>query len=227
MTTEIQESIPAEGSAGSPNPSASQGSGVQPTSGLDADQLLKLVEPLIEKKVQSVKDRRFDEQEKRIGAAESVLERVKDLIPEKDFKELKKDLRIEELERRVYGDAPTGAPAAAPQTSAATDMQKVIQELQLDANDPSVAKVLRETSDPVRLAMQLGQLKGAKVASQPDPSLAPTVNGTNTTPSGSEFQAAYLKEMNDARGKGYAVGNAIKAKYREKGVPVDDLLLSV
>ena len=141
MTDEIQESNSPSGSAGSPNQTTSQGQGVQPTSAFDADQLLKQLEPLIEKKVQSVKDRRLGEFDKRLGDAETVLGRVKELIPADKFRELEKDLEFEELKRRVYGEQPqTGASVTGTQqTSAAVDTAKVFSLLNLPENAETTA----------------------------------------------------------------------------------------
>ena len=159
MTDEIQESNPPSGSTGSPNPNASQGKGVQPTSAFDADQLLKQLEPLIEKKVQSVKDRRFDEMDKRLGGTETVLERVKELIPAEKFNELKKDLEFEELKRRVYGEpAPTSAPVTGTQQeTTAVDTAKVVDELGLlDPAHPETAALKArqfKSADEAKLAV--------------------------------------------------------------------------
>jgi len=170
MASEIQESIPTEGSAGSPNPSASQGSGVQPTSGFDA-KALQEIEHLIERKVQSVKDRRFDEQGKRLGEVESVLERVKGLIPDKEFKELKKDLEFEDLKRRVYGDPQDAPQSGKLQERVAVDAQKVIEEFGLDVNDAKVRLELLSKSYKTAEEAEVAAAKFIKAQSkQPTPS---------------------------------------------------------
>jgi hypothetical protein len=94
----------------------------------------------------------------------------------------------------------------------------------LDANDPKVAQVLREHSDPVELAMRLGELKGSMATSQSDSALAPAQRGGPPAPAPGieQLTEQYKKDMLAARGKS-ALLSSIKAKAREDGVLVDSV----
>lgn len=185
MTDEIQESNSSAGSAGSPNQSASQGQSVQPTSAFDAESLLKQLEPLIDRKVQAVKDRRFDDMDKRLGGAEAVLERVKELIPAEQFRELEKDLEFEELKRRVYGQpAQTSAPVTGNQQAvAAVDTAKVFSLLGLPENAETAALKARPYKDEAEAALAAVRYMEA-LQSKPKPTAAdlPTPRGEPQRP---------------------------------------------
>lgn len=197
MSDENQESSSALGSAGSPTSSASQSANVQPTSGFDADHLLKQVESLIEKKVQSVKDRRFDEMGKRLGDAETVLERVKGLIPADKFRELEKDLEFEALKKQVYGTPSTGAPAVGnQQASAAVETDKVIAELGLPQTDPEVILLKTQNANALefaKLAVRKAKSPQPSDADRPATPASPVVS--SLTPQEIEKKAAELRAM--------------------------------
>ena len=187
MTDETMESSSVSGSMETPNPAASKQDD-KPTSAFDADQLLKQVEVLIEKKVQSVKDRRFDEMDKRLGGAEAVLERVKDLIPAEKFNELKKDLEFEDLKRRVYGDEPKPVAVA----SAAIDVAKVASEYGLKADDPEFVAAFssRKYTDEKDARLDLVTF-AYKQATKPQPSDADAAS----PPSGAPKKAMTQSEI--------------------------------
>jgi hypothetical protein len=216
MTDEIQESSSAEGSVDA-NPAASQGKNDKPTSAFDAESLLKQVEGLIEKKVQSVKDRRFDEMDKRLGGTEAVLERVKDLIPAKEFTELKKDLEFEELKRRVY--------EGKPQTST---MAKVVGMLGLDANDVEVIAEITskrwETSEAAELAAhRLKERKATKL--QPSEASAASAQAAppQHTPEG--LKQNYIKDAKAARGNRIEMVN-VQKRYQAQGLDTGQIDLA-
>lgn len=225
MTDKTMESSPSSGSAETPNPSASQ-QDVKPTSAFDANQLLKQVEVLIEKKVQSVKDRRFDEMDKRLGGAESVLERVKDLIPAEKFNELKKDLEFEDLKRRVYGEEPKPVAVA----SAAIDVAKVASEYGLKADDPEfvAAFASRKYTDEKDARLDLVTF-AYKKATKPQPSDADAASAPSRPQAKQTLtEEGYKKEMLSApRGKaGEAQRAEIKRKYAEGGISVHTIDLT-
>ena len=107
MAEENLESGQQAGSTSTTSSGASQTAGDEQISTLSAEQLLKVLEPLIERKVQSVKDRRFAEQEQFRSEFQPVLERFKDLVSPEQLKEIQKDLEFEDLKRRVYGEKQT------------------------------------------------------------------------------------------------------------------------
>jgi len=140
MSDEILESNSSDGSGGSPDQPVSSGENVQPTSSFNPDDLLKLLEPLIDKKVQSVKDRRIAELENTVKGIQPVLERFKGLVPDEKLREIQKDLEFEDLKRKVYGtEIPTSEPEIGTQkANAAINVEPVIAEFGLDMTDPEV-----------------------------------------------------------------------------------------
>lgn len=183
MTDENLESNSPEGIAGSPNPNNSQGQSVQQSSGFDAEAMLKQLEPLIEKKVQSVKDRRIAELEKTVSGFQPVLERFKGIVPDEKLREIQKDLEFEDMKRRVYGENPTSASEVGSQKSAAAvTAESVLLKAGVTANDPAIAKWIQEngTEDLVSLAVFAG--KQSTLATQkPDASVAPVMDNSKTT----------------------------------------------
>src|SRR3990167_7434523 len=91
--------------AGSDEPVVSQGADDKQASTFDADKMLELVMPAlertIERKLQSTKDKRFSEMERFQNEYAPVLERIKDKLSPEDYKEVERDLRLEALEKRI------------------------------------------------------------------------------------------------------------------------------
>jgi len=227
MTDEILESGQGEGSEGTTNSNASQSTGDKRPSQFSAEELLKQLEPLIERKVQSVKDRRFDEQGKRLDELsqfQPVLERFRDLVSPEQLKEIQKDLEFEDLKRRVYGD---GQPSAEQSTGntppPAVNAAKTFVELGLDVTDPVVAVELQKSyaneNDAIAAAWKLSK----KLASSPAPTQAQGAALQGGTPAEKDVEALtaeYQTEMANAQGNP-SLARSIKAEYAKKGVPVD------
>ena len=220
MTETNQESNSTLGNGGQANPPASQSANVQPTSTFDAEALLKSLEPLIEKKVQSVKDRRFDDIDKRLGGAEAIMERVKSLIPEDKFNELKKELEFEELKRRVYGEAPTGAPKPSgtqPSGAALQTAREIVSKLGLQESEPDVALLIaKHESDPVQLAIELTKHSNKPRPAPTPASVSPQPGQPSEPASQDALRKNYIADMKSAKGNRSQLVK-LAEEYRAKG----------
>jgi hypothetical protein len=149
MATENQteSSQPGE-EAELPTPSFS-GTGDSSTSG-GADEivskLLAQLEPIIERKVQSTKDKRISEIEKVLGGRNKILAELESegvTIP----KEVRTQMQIRELEERLAGQSSQPAPASVDgstqQKAAVTEAIAKLQQYGLDQNDPAFIELLR------------------------------------------------------------------------------------
>jgi hypothetical protein len=110
----------------------------------------------------------------------------------------------------------------------AADAISQIEKYNLPVNDSSVLELLRDKN------LTSGKVKDyilQKVAPQKPASVADVVQspvrGGQQEKSQTALTQEYLTEMSGARGKGYQVGDAIKAKFREKGLNVDEIVIRV
>lgn len=237
MSDENLESNSPEGSAGQPTPPTSSGANVQQPSSFDADALLKLVEPLIERKVQSVKDRRIAELEKTVSGIQPVLERFKGLVPDDKLREIQKDLEFEDLKKRVYGNEPTGAPAGGNQPESAAGLDNSVLndvfglvESQFEPNDVAYAALktvhgndrLSLLKSAIQLRKQQLNVKPAGPANALPPSGGA---GGGAQPSVQESTNNFIKAMRAApRGpKGDSERRALKDKAIREGVDVHNI----
>lgn len=202
MTEENLESSQAAGSEGTTNSVASQGSGVEQSSTFDANQLLErlvpALEPLIDKKIQSLKDRRLTDFGEELKSEFSpVLERFKDLVSPEKLEQIKKDLEFEELKRRVYGEEKrTDEKSQAGNLhSLAGELAQVVAENKLNADDPKVNALLQKYKDnPLKAAVELTRY-ATEIASAPppDPSASPSM--TASQPATSNYSGISDEEL--------------------------------
>ena len=152
-------------------------------------------------------------------------------ISEAEVLKAQRELALDEIvsERIGGGFQPKqDAQGNAPKQGSTVEFDIVDELLELPKNDPRVTQLRLENKDVVAYKEAAKAFKASLSANPPTPAEQLPPQGSAARRDGAEeLQRRYLEEMNGARGKGYATGNAIKAKYREKGVPVDDLLLSV
>lgn len=241
MTDNLESDL-AEGSAGQPNPAASQGNGDKPTSSFNAsklpEQLESLVTKAVEKAVQSTKDRRFSNIEKQLDDFKPVLEQVKSILtPEqlRQFNEIQKDAEFEQLKKMVYGNPSTSTSESGNQGRAANSeaqgvlLQVVDELLDLPANDSRVTQIKLDHGNDINAYKEAAKkLKQSLETGTPTPAEQPLPTGSAPRPpSVEENMNKYINEMKDARGKGNQFGNAIKEKYRKLGVPVDEITFRV
>lgn len=132
-----------------PTPTFSQPSDDSQKSAVDikslAAEVAELLQPTIEKNVQSVKDKRFADIEKKLGAIDpNTLEYLQSQnvdIPQSVIDDMREQ-RIRNLENQLAGQAPRPSQGKVVEVKA-EDWSKVIDEEGLDAKNPEVIKFLR------------------------------------------------------------------------------------
>lgn len=219
-----QESDPT-GEPELPTPTFSDQPGASSTSA-DADaivsKLLPQLESIIERKVQSTKDKRISQIEKALGGRLDLLAELESegvTIP----KEVRSELRIRELEERLTQAAQQPAPVrdAGPSQpkAAAADAITELQKYELDPNDAGFIEVLRgkytnrEAFDLAVTRYIVAKLRPTKPASPADVVQAPAKGGATNDVNG--VIADYERELKAIpRGNTNAVSN-LRAKYRK------------
>lgn len=219
------ESGNGQGATGQPTPAASGAGSVSGTSGIDDALARRLEDALatrLEKRLQQMTDKRFDRVEKQGNDFRSFMEQVKPL--------LEKGMTIEQATREVelndmvesyrQGRLTPGAPPAqAAQTSTLENIvTKAMQKFGLEATDPDVVSLMRETSDPEDRLFRLAELGTVrKTAPTPTPGSTPAPSGG--TPPRPDLKAEYGREIAANRGNVKAISE-IKKKYRDQGLDV-------
>ena len=131
-----------------PTPSFSETGGSPTSTGADeiVSKLTPILEQIVERKVQSVKDKRFSEIEKALGARQRVLAELESdgvSIP----KEVRTQMQLRELEERLA--QATGQPASpnvdgsTSQKAAVTEAITELKEHGLATDDPDFIEILR------------------------------------------------------------------------------------
>jgi len=200
----------------------------------DADaivsKLTPILEQLVEKKVQSTKDKRISKIEKALGGRLDLLAEL-----EGEGVEIPKDLRmqmqIRDLEERLTQPKeqpaqPRDVGTSSGQTAVA-DAIAALKENELDANDPAFIELLRGTytsREAFDLKVQRfinGKLKPQKQANPADVVQSPARSGASDK-SEEALRQDYIKEMKAARGKPGDI-RAIREKYQKEGVNIYDV----
>lgn len=217
---------PTPGDTGLPNQDIDAGMG---DSGLSDAATQALVErivtrlgPEIDRKVQSVKDKRLSKVDKieeslsRLGVL-AELEEHGVTIPS----DLKMEMRLKELEARLNQGASPDLDAGTSTVTANADTARVLDELKLDASDPEVLRVLSGAGD---VTLGLAKLAVRRVtAPSPTPEqAAASIGKPLTPPDGNALIGEYKTKVLANKGNANAI-RAIKEQYRQKGVPVDQV----
>lgn len=190
--------------------------------------------------------RRLDEQDKLIRGLQKgtdkqiaqVNSNVKRILELKEQglneEQIKRELWIDQ---QMQGQTPhPQAPVGNESARQAPDVEsafKKLEEYNLDQNDQEFISLVRQSSRLDKAAFDeqvngyvLGKLKPQKPANPSDVVQSP-VTGGQQPKSQTALTQEYLNEMSGARGKGFQVGDAIKQKFREKGLNVDEIHIRV
>ncbi|MDQ3007842.1 MAG: hypothetical protein M3R47_20990 [Chloroflexota bacterium] len=215
-----------------PTPSFSSESASSPSDNADVivGKLTPLIEQLIERKVQSTKDKRFSELEKALGGRSKLLAELESegvSIP----KEVRSELRIRELEERLA--EPTAQPVPvrdnglSQQRAAVTDAIAELKKYELDENDTGFIELLRgKYANRAEFDLKVSQHVVKKLSPQKPANPADLVQSPSTMKTaagGSEIITAYEKELAAIpRGSAHTYQRTqLKVKYaklaREKG----------
>lgn len=142
------ESSPSGEAEELPTPSFSEQGASSTSNGADeiVSKLTPLLEQIVERKVQSVKDKRFSEIEKVLGGRDKMLAELESEgvnIP----KEVRTQMQIRELQERLAQQSPQPAQAdvdgSTSQKAAVTDAIAELQKYGLTSNDPAFLELLR------------------------------------------------------------------------------------
>lgn len=183
--------------------------------------------------VQSTKDKRIADLEKGQQAHEDRLDRYAAYLEQGlTHDQAKRELAIDDV--LLNRDPQPISEPVSPSNLTVEDAKKAASSLLADVDENTRNTVLSSVSGLVfqnQEALNKYVVREiARTASQPkpNPGTVPGPSGsTPPPPNVQELADKYQQEMLAARGKGYAVGDAIKQKYREMGVPVDDILFEV
>jgi hypothetical protein len=226
MAENQTESSPLE-SEELPVPSFSEKGDSSTSSGADdlVSKLIAQLEPLIDKKVQSVKDKRFSEIEKVLGGRDRMLAELEAsgvTIP----KEVRQEMRLRELEERLtQSPAQPAQPRDDGSSQATAAVTEAIAELKgngLTTDDPAFIEILRgryasrEAFD-LQVQRYINQkLRPAKPANPADVVQSPARMGAQDNDS--TLRAEYEKRKAALpRGNVRAISN-LQAEFRKKGL---------
>ena len=188
----------APGDVGTPNQPAS-GTQAAP-SAVDEASLKAILEPLVqaevEKRTQSVKDKRISKQESRISSLEDTLAELKALRADgMSEKQAVQYIEMKEfLASQVQEPGSTQSvdePAVQPQVAADGYLSTVLTLAGLTSNEPDVVELLRKERDPIKQIIAIGALSEArKQAKQTPPNPAATMPmGGGQTPEGDTLES--------------------------------------
>ena len=187
-----------------PTPEFSETGDSSTSKGADeiVSKLLPQLEQIIERKVQSTKDKRISEIEKVLGGRSKILAELESEgvnIP----KEVRTQMQIRELEERLAGQTTQPAPAVdnglSTQKAAVTEAIAELNKYGLDQNDAGFLEILRGKY-PNRAAFDLAVSKHVvnKLAPPKPASPADVVQSPATAPASSgPDTAALIAELNE------------------------------
>lgn len=216
--------------------SETSNTGGQQTSTVDAEAIAKalmpVLEPWLERKLQSTKDRRFSQIERKLESTDGALARFAELVkggmtPDQAQERLKFESAIEWVEQQRNQPArgsetsePKPARGNAGGAQAIDEAAQFLKEAGL-SEDPEWVKMASEgftsSHEAVKAATNLiirRMLKGRNA----NPAAVIQPSGGSLPPQNLEEE--YRKELLAAKGKGNDAGREIRRKYRELGLNI-------
>jgi len=232
MATENPEVSGQPGEAELPNPTFSD-TDASPTSA-DADaivsKLLPQLEQIIDRKVQSTKDKRFSELEKALGGRGKMLAELEELGTDVS-KEVRTELRLRELEEQRSGQSPQPAQVrddgSSTQKAAVTEAIAELRKYELSENDPGFIELLRgnyKSRAEFDLRVKghiIGKLAPPKAANVADVTQSPAT-ARATDKSTEALTSEYKQKVLASRGKPAEI-RALKDEYVKKGVNIHEV----
>lgn len=228
MAENQTESSPLE-SQELPTPEFSDKGDSSTSSGADeiVSKLLAQLEPLIDKKVQSTKDKRISQIEQVLGGRSKILAELESegvSIP----KEVRTQMEIRELREQIAQQPAQPAEVrdtglSQPKT-AVTEAIAKLQQYGLEANDPGFIEILRgryanrTEFDNKVMSHILTKLAPPKPANVADVTQSPATART-TEKSVEALTEEYKQKMREARGNRPLL-STLRAEYQSKGVKV-------
>jgi hypothetical protein len=232
MADETQLESGQSGEQELPTPSFSDQATSSTSSGADdiVSKLLPQLEQMIERKVQSVKDKRISEIEKALGGRSKILAELESEgvnIP----KDVRTTMQIRELEERLAQQ--TAQPAqkvddgSSTQKAAVQDAIAKLSEFGLSSNDPAFIELLRgkyanrDAFDKAVLGHVVGKLAPQKPPNPADVVQAPARAGA-TDKGVDALTDEYKKQVRAARGNRAEIAR-LRGEYQKQGVPVHEV----
>jgi hypothetical protein len=182
-----------------PTPRFTDASAGSATSSVDTDALVEAVlrrlEPTLDKKLQSTKDKRIAEIEKRLKMSDlTELEELGAQIPDN----VKLEYRLRQIEGNRQPESNQATTSQGSGANLATqEVAEVVKKLNLDANDPEVIEKLRGTyRNRDHFEATLAQMALAR-ATKPQPSAAEsaTIQAQPSTPVDVSAKIAQLQKL--------------------------------
>ena len=181
--TETINKEPVAGEPGAVEPPAQPPSEPQTEpSAVDEASLKAILEPLVQaevdKRTQSIKDKRIAKQESRISSLEDTLATLKELQAEgMSEKQAIQYVKMEEVLASQGQEVPTevppeGEPAVQPRVAGEEYLSSVLKMSGLTDNDPDVIELLRKERDPFKRIAAIGELAETRKQVQTTPARA-------------------------------------------------------
>lgn len=143
-------------------------------------------------------------------------------VSEEEIAEARRKAALDEFIAEKYGQnqpAPS-SPAQVTPPAAQVDAQSIVTALQLNANDPDVAKIVVEKTGPELIAALANVAVAKKLQPSPTPAQgAAPVGGVPPQETLDSLAAEYTKEVQANFGKREVI-KAIQARYKAKGLDV-------
>lgn len=214
MTDETinKESVPAgSGEVGTPNQTASEQQGAD-TSAVDVDSLKAILGPLVEAEVerrtQSIKDKRIARHESEISSLKDTLAELKTLQSEgMSEKQALQYMEMKEALAKLGGSVGDEAPpvqekATQPSVAVGDYLSPLLRLSGLDANDSAVIDIVRNERDPAKQMTAIANLAETRkqVAQKPANPAAVLPAGGGHAPDGETVESV-TAELNEEIGK--------------------------
>jgi hypothetical protein len=152
-------------------------------------------------------------------------------VDESQVREAQRQAVLDDLVSERLGGRQPASPigGTVEKQSAAAELQIIDELLELPANDSRVTDLkLKYGSDITAYGREAKKLKESFNQTPATPAEQIPPEGRAAVPAGmQQLQDDYLKELSAARGKGNRFGDAIKDKYRKKGLNVDEISIRV
>jgi hypothetical protein len=200
MTADVTESGQESGAGTPPVDQTSPNAGSQPST-VDVEALAKAlmpkVEELVERKTQSVKDKRFQTLENQVDSFESKLA---------DFNEWKKAgltdddalWRMKVESQLKMNEAPPDKQPGKQEPVASVETQAILKALGLAENNPEVTKILRETNDVAAQLLSFVNLSKSQMPIEPNPAaVQPSGSGGSINQSAEAIATQLIEAQKD------------------------------
>lgn len=190
----------------------------------------KLVEETTKRQVQSMKDVRFDRQEKRLSSLEETAAAIKEKMQggasyDEAVDELGKEQRLNSLEEKLEHALTGGNSSEEPSDTGfrnwASEQATILSQVGLEADDPRIVELRREHEDPNDYLEALSDFAWKHGRSQgSEGSSAELGTETDESPPKEDLRAQYEKEKEALPRGNIKMLTELKQKYREKGLDI-------